>query len=391
MNIIIPKPVHILHIVRDLDTTSGGPSRSVPALAEGLVEVGIECTVLFEDRGRETTVTGKNVRAEYVAVQRSSKIWRQQGHDTKRIKTLHENSKFDIIHSHGLWSGLNHSAARFGNRSNVPIVITPRGMLEPWCLQQKRLKKQFALWLYQRNDLHRAAVLHATSEAEESQLQKLGFAGKIVVVPNGTELPTQNFVKTQNTGKRRVLFLSRLHAKKGIDHLIRAWSAKAPSDWECVIAGPDEGGYLTELKQLHAQLGSNDSLRFYAAVEGDKKWELMRSADLFVLPSHSENFGIVIAEALACGVPVVTTKRTPWQELKTRACGWWIEDNTEALTATLKEALALTREELDSMGQRGKALIEEKYTWPSVAAKMKAVYAALLDNNMDSPEVFGQE
>ena len=231
-------------------------------------------------------------------------------------------------------------------------------------------------------------MLHATSDAEAVQLRNLGLGEKISVIPNGTEFPGAVFNKSTDRRSRRLLFLSRLHPVKGIDNLIRAWSLIAPKDWECVIAGPDEGGYLAELKRLHEELGSIDSIRFEDEVEGAVKWKTLSSADLFVLPSHSENFGIVVAEALACGVPVITTKCTPWRELESHSCGWWIEDNVEVLTETLKRALATSSSELSEMGKRGRSLVNRTYTWSSVAKQMKSVYSTILYKTQVSPSVF---
>jgi len=116
-------------------------------------------------------------------------------------------------------------------------------------------------------------------------------------------------------------------------------------------------------------------------VDGDAKWNLLNSADVFVLPSHTENFGIVVAEALACEVPVITTKSTPWQELEEHNCGWWIEDTLPALTEAMETTLAMSREELAILGRRGKALVEDRYTWKSVAKKMRGVYSSVLDDS----------
>lgn len=175
---------------------------------------------------------------------------------------------------------------------------------------------------------------------------------------------------------KNILFLSRIHVKKGINFLIEA-IANLKADlqgYTINIAGEGEESYINELKQLASKLGVADLIHFIGGVYGDKKWELFKKADLFVLPTHSENFGIVVAEALACGIPVVTTQGTPWQELESYHCGWWTEIGTEATTKALKEFLQCTETQLEQMGKNGKKLIEEKYSSQKVAQDMVELY-----------------
>lgn len=295
----------------------------------------------------------------------------------RQLDSICEEQPVDIIHVQGIWSPLVHYACRFSVERNIPYIVTPRGMLEPWALRQKRLKKWLALWWYQKKDLNRAQCIHVTAQAEADSVRKLGVTSRVEVIPNGTEIPESLPAKHAND-KKRVLFLSRIHPKKGLVDLISAWSQVMPSGWECVIAGTDEDGYASEVQNAIRKYGLEETVRMHPSVDGKEKWDLYRSADLFVLPSHSENFGLVIAEALASGVPVITTVQTPWEELISHRCGWWIEDNASALAVALKQATSTEDIELNEMGTRGRALIQSKYTWPAVAAKLATLYRNVL-------------
>ena len=274
-------------------------------------------------------------------------------------------------------------------------MVSLRGMLTTWALRFRGLKKRVAWHLYQRRDLHTASVLQATSRAEADGFRCLGLKHPIAIIPNGVELPEWKAESRKQKAemgtkevRRTVLFLGRIHPIKGLLSLVEAWGTvqreerRAESEehgtWRVVIAGSDENGHTAEVKAESRKQKVEASFEFVGPVEGERKWELYRSADLFVLPSHSENFGLVVAEALACGVPVITTKGTPWQDLEIHRCGWWVEMGAEPLANALRAAMALSDAERVEMGQRGRKLVEEKYNWPRIAEQMKAVYEWML-------------
>ena len=190
---------------------------------------------------------------------------------------------------------------------------------------------------------------------------------------------TRDRSRPDRSARRRVLFLSRIHPKKGVPILLRAWQRveRRHPDWELVVAGPDEAGHLAEVRALATGLRL-DRVAFPGPAYGNAKHALYRSADLFVLPTHSENFGMVIAEALAHGVPVITTTGAPWAGLEERGCGWWIELSERNLAETLHGAMALPEALRVEMGRRGRLWMEQSYGWERIAAEMKSVYAWLL-------------
>jgi glycosyltransferase involved in cell wall biosynthesis len=201
----------------------------------------------------------------------------------------------------------------------------------------------------------------------------LGVTNPVAVVPNGLDLKNVHAVKTEY-GTRKIVFLSRLHPKKGIELLLDAWNKLETVGWVMEIAGEGSPDYVKSLKNRIEQSEQNN-VRLVGSKYGEAKWEFLRSADLLVLPSYSENFGIVVAEALAVGVPVITTQDTPWQELEAEKCGWWIDLSLETLVAAMLEAMKLRANDLEMMGERGRVLIENNYAIESVGLKINQLYS----------------
>jgi glycosyltransferase involved in cell wall biosynthesis len=250
-------------------------------------------------------------------------------------------------------------------------------MLTSWSLAHRSAKKRLAWSTYQRHVMNQAACFHVTAQAEADEIRGLGFSQPAAIIPNAVDVPP-SVPTTSPGGPRRALFLSRIHPKKGLPLLLEAWSRACPKDWILELVGPDENGHRSELeKQIHA-LDLSNSVFFNGPVSDRAKWKKYASADLFVLPSHSENFGIVVAEALAAGVPVLTTTGTPWQELETHDCGWWTNPSVDALSDALRQATALSSEELQKKGSRGRTLIRKKYAWKHVAEQMIQAYTWIL-------------
>ena len=309
--------------------------------------------------------------------------------------------KPDIVHLHGIWQYEMHRCAAICRRRKIPYIIAPRGMLEPWSLRVKWLKKRLARFLYQDRDLKKAVALHATADSEAAQFRKLGFKNPIIVSPNGVNVP-KNFScveRVERAEKRRVLFVSRMHPKKGVLELVEAWAKLSSASFVCSVVknwicelvytvnGDFERAYEKRVKARVKELGLEDQFIFTGALNDDDKWEAYARANLFVLPTYSENFGIVVAEALWAGVPVITTKGTPWQELETWKCGKWIDlpeegsnpSNWPMLVSALEGVMLMSDDERREMGERGRRLVEEKYTWDAVVKSMVKGYVEVLN------------
>lgn len=315
---------------------------------------------------------------------------------------------FDVVHIHALWSPILHRVLNWTRRHGIPVIWSPHGMLAPWAMAHKCWKKLLPWYFYQRCDLKRAALLHATSEMEAIWIRDRGFTQKTVIVPLGAHLPPP--VLPRDHEIKTILFVGRIYPVKGLASLITAWSI-LPSGircgWQMRLVGPDQAGHKDELARLAERIGVSQKICFDGALFGENLLHAYHGADLFVLPSFTENFGGVVVDAMSHGLPVITTKGAPWAELENcgnalmRKCvnegeenkvikqsgnqairpvraGWWIDIGIEPLAEALREAMCLTDEERRAMGENGRRLVKNRYTWPAIADQMKSAYEWLL-------------
>ena len=262
---------------------------------------------------------------------------------------------------------------------NTKLVIAPRGTLTPWALAQGRIQKWIA-WnlLGQRRALFAADLIHATSQAEHEDIRRIGIKASVAIIPNGIDIPEETSTAPPNPLMTNVLFLSRIHPTKGIELLLKAWKevmkASANKKLQLNIVGPEyRPGYILELKQQASDLGLSN-VSFPGPFYGKEKQAAYQKADLFVLPTHSENFGLVVGEALASGTPAIVTKGAPWSGLTKNKCGWWIDRNVPSLAAALLEAVNLEKERLTEMGQRGRQWVAKEFSWEELAENMIQCY-----------------
>lgn len=285
----------------------------------------------------------------------------------------------DVVHVNGCWMPQCALAQWLAQRRGCKIVLTPHGMLEPWIIRNHYFTKKLpALWLYQKNVVKAADYLHATAISEKENLLALGYNDNIVVIPNGIDTGGVA-LKSSWQRRREILFMSRVHVKKGIETLIEAVALMRDElrGYVITIAGEGDRRYIEMLKDKICRLGLGDMFRFVGGVYGNGKWQLLKNADVLVLPTFSENFGIVVAEALACGTPVITTKGAPWHDLETWDCGWWIERSVGGIVDALRDFLRMDEAGLERMGRNGRQLVEEKYSSRRMAERMFALYERL--------------
>ena len=285
----------------------------------------------------------------------------------------------NLIDVQGLWSSASLFNLIYNKLRPTPYVVTPRGMLEKWALNQSYFKKLIYYHLIEKYHLKNAACLRATSDMEMNTFKKLGFKNKIINIPNSIKIPKIN-LKFKIKKKKRILFLNRIHKKKGISELLNAWKHihNKYLDWELVICGFDENGYRDKMIKLSNDLKLNRVV-WKDFVMGKDKDKLFRSSDLFVLLSHSENFGLSIAEALSFGLPVITTTNTPWKDLKKYNCGWCIDLKMNKIIKTIENAICLNPKKKISMGKRGRAWVIRDFSDQSIAPKLQSAYNWILN------------
>jgi len=416
--------VKILHVVALIQASTGGPAVSVTRLASEQAKLGHEVTLACLDYphlGPQVKAPGVRV----VSVKGNILAVRGRGWSPRFRRVVIEEAKMaDVVHNHGLWMWPNAYAREAAVAAGRPLIISPRGMLDSWSLNRSKLRKAVAWRLFEKKNLQSAALFHATAASEALSIKEIlshrftrldtdsfsaedlgGKSGSsekakeipIVVAPNGVDLPDlmrkpgreileSRFPELKD--RRWVVFMSRLHPKKGIDVLLRSWARQKEESLGLlgssslspvlILAGSDLIGYRKDVERMVKELGIEDSVVMTGEVVGEAKDCLLANADVFVLPSYSENFGIVVAEAMAWGRPVIASTGTPWKEVEEAGAGWWIEPAEEALAGVLQEALGKRQEDLDAMGARGRALVGERYGWSVPAERLTKAYEEVL-------------
>jgi poly(glycerol-phosphate) alpha-glucosyltransferase len=291
----------------------------------------------------------------------------------------------DVIHGHGLYVGTNFILGRESRRQSKALVYHVHGMFEPYILKRSRWKKRLVHWLFEDRNIGDVRLWRALTLKEADQIRACGYKAPIVIAPNG--LIPANYLQPENTEpictplvpelkktRKRLLFFGRLHPKKGIDLLLPAWTRLQSEnrDWELVVAGPDENGYLKQVRNGDA----NGNVVFTGTVPEKSKVALFHSADLFVLPSYSEGVPMTVLEAMVCEVPVVATDACNISELTTASAGWECKANVESVTETLRAAIRADDAERSQRGRNGRRVIETHYSWPTVTAKLLEACAA---------------
>lgn len=370
--------MHILVTIGSIEPAAGGPSRCVPNLVRQVARLGI--SVRLKSIGNSAVYVDDDCKLELYphknTVLSKLKATARMRHDL--LAQVQEHAGTSIIHDQGIWLLNNHAVVGVARETKTPLIVSPHGMLAPWAFDHKALKKKIAWFLYQKKDLESVDLFHATSQQEACNIFESGFRKPVAVIPNGVEIPLWQERIITNNSRKTILFLSRIYPVKGLLNLVSAWQEIKDPNWRIVVAGPDESGHKQEVVAAIKAAGLQDCFEFIGSVDDDAKWQWFFNSDLFVLPSYTENFGIVIAEALACGVPVITTTGTPWEELITQKCGWWVDIGVKPLADALSKAIALSDLERSAMGMRGRQFVEGSFSWGKIARDMRSVYEWVL-------------
>jgi glycosyltransferase involved in cell wall biosynthesis len=315
------------------------------------------------------------------------------------------------FHGHGLYVWTNMWLGGEARKRGKPLVYHPQGFFDPWILRRSRGKKRLAHWLFEDANIKHVRWWRAVSSKEAEQIRAVvGSRAVVHVIPNGIDIDEVDALdahegdRRQGTGDppslgygvtsgrqesgtsdslpltrysawaerkrpKRLLFLSRIHAKKGLDLLVPAWGklTREFPDWELLIVGPDEGGYQATVEKMIADCGCGDACWIHPAVSGAEKHALLRTADLFVLPSYSEGFPMAVLEAAAHRISVVQTDECNFPELTAAGGAWECRPERDAVEAALREALTAEDAERAERGLKGRELVEKSYSWDQIA------------------------
>ena len=373
-------------LVSSISREAGGMFESVRGLAKAVIST--------EVAGRVFGVTDPNSASDLpewrpLIVRTFPQQFRAWGYSNQLLPALLDTD-LDILSTHGLWKYCSLVSRMWHRRTSRPYLVHPEGMLEPWALQNAKWKKRIAALLYEDRHLRGAACLRALSEAEAQSIRAYGLHNPICIIPNGVDLPEQSAIPESAArtlplrnfaeGRRILLYLGRLHPKKNVANLIRAWNqvfgshGSTREEWVLAIAGWAQAGYENELKRLAAV----PSIVFLGAKFGADRNECYRACDAFILPSLSEGLPMSVLEAWACAKPVVMTPECNVPEGFSANAALRIGTTSDEIALGLKQLTEMSETERTGMGNRGRALVAAKFSWLRIGDQMRAVYEWML-------------
>lgn len=380
--------MRILHTISGLRAKSGGTSTCTYDLMVALNHVGCDAELLTVG-GTSSTDVIMGEGEEWIKVV-SNDCVSPYGY-SRNIKQYLNDTEYDIYHANGLWMHCNHVTCVEARKKGKPYIITPHGMLYPNALRRSYWKKLPLLKLCFNKDIMHATCLHATCMQEKDNIRAFGYRGPVAVIGNPANIPSYiNELKGRDT-ERQVStfgFLGRLHPVKGIERILYGLSLCAPEKrkrMRLVIMGKGDERYEQFLRDEVKRLDLKENVELCGFVSGRDKFERLAVLDALFVPSDFENFGMIVTEALACKTPVFASLGTPWQELNERECGWWMERTPENIAQVMLQVCDMPTVELNAMGERGRQLVEEKYTAKSVALQMQQLYRWIIKGG-DKPE-----
>jgi glycosyltransferase involved in cell wall biosynthesis len=390
--------MNILHVIPAVAPRYGGPSQAVIEMCLALQGAGLTVELCTTDAdGDERLAVELDKPTLYRGVQ--THFFRRDRSEAFKFsrslaRWLDENvAQYDIVHIHAVFSHATYAAAQACLRRRVPYIVRPLGTLEPWSMQQKRPRKMLAWHLLFRRVLRKAAAVHYTTAQEQELTEQSLNLSKGITIPNGVN---EALLAIEPTGKFReqhgipahamvVLCLSRLHPKKGIDLLLEAFldlrTQGKLEPWHLVIAGDGESGYVGRLRGIIQEMAAEAFVHWPGWLEGESKFAALAEANLFVLNSFQENFGIGAVEAMACGTPVLLSRQVGLAaDVTEHGAGWIVDLQQGGLRDGLLEATA-DAAEARRRGANARRLVADRFTWPRISAQLQSLYESLLANS----------
>lgn len=363
-----------------LNASYGGPAMSTYLTVLGLRSLGIDASVIQYPLKKGDVLRGKDIPVSFSGPIAIPKI----NYTPSYKKCIQNLGSFDIMHAQGVWMHHTYAIADVARKKKTPYLITPRGMLYPQDIaKSSTLFKKVSLKLRLLHDLNEAACVHVTCEEEMNHCRQLGVTSPIAVIPNPVEIKDYPIEKRDDVF--RVGYLGRLSKRKNVESLIYAFDSlkNELGDAELLIIGGDDLSYEKFLKDEVKRLGLKNVI-FAGFLSGKEKDEALASCSILAMPSEFENLGNVVLEGLVRKIPCIATKGSPWQELISQECGWWVDFNQGAITEAISEAFGSTKRKLLKMGENGRLLMESNYSVHAVAEKIKAVYEWILGGSKPS-------
>ena len=306
------------------------------------------------------------------------------------LETLLHDANLNLLHTHGLWMYPSVAGLQWARRRKNPYLVTPHGMLDPWAVGNARWKKRLAGWLYENAHLHGATCVHALCEAEVHAIRTYGLKNPICLIPNGVEIPKElaadapSWKEDVPAGSKILLYLGRLHPKKGLVNLLLAWDIarrKEPrkaADWCLAVAGWDQNGHEDELRTVCKKLCVESSVRFVGPQFGIDKHKTYYAASVFILPSLSEGLPVAVLEAWSYRLPVLMTSQCNLPEGVRAEAALQIEPEPNTIARSLIELFSMSDSERAAIGRRGRQLVEMHFSWPKIAEELYSVYEWML-------------
>ncbi len=375
-------------VVGELYTESSGVARILCELANTMGRQGVPVTVYASEcNGKGSAKHLLEPPSLYVG-RKGRAMGRLAVSRPLKQQIASDMPSIDVIHHHSMWTRPNHYASAAARKRGKPVVFTAHGFLEPWALARSRWKKRLVAQWFQNQDLRRAACIQANSQPELANIRAYGLKNPVAVVPNGVSLPPTSLLRQRDalnevfpelTGKRVALFLSRLHEKKGLAHLVQSWASlrQEYEDWHLLVVGPDDG-FEQSVRDLIEANRLENSVTLAGVRHGQEKQLVFGAADLFVLPSFSEGFSMAVLEALSSALPVLITPGCNFDEVVEAGAGIKVAPTLEETRSGLQHLMQMSDEDRRAMGRCGRRLIEERYTWEQVAAELVSVYRWLI-------------
>lgn len=300
---------------------------------------------------------------------------------SKNLLHFLQKSNYQLYHTNGLWMYCNHITCKVAREKNKPYIITPHGMLYPQALKHSYWKKYFFLKLYFKKDIMDATCLHVTCKQELEYVRSFGYKGPIALIPNALNLSnTNNAVPFLSNSVVRFGFLGRLHPRKKVENILygAARLKDRGDDFKILIMGKGDEEYESFLKSEVKRLGLRN-VEFCGFVDGLKKYEYLSSLSILIVPSDFENFGMIVAESLSVGTPVMANVGTPWELLNIQHCGWWLNCSPDNIALIMNKVLDMPVDLLKEMGGNGMRLIENNFSVMKVAREMALLYDWILN------------